>query len=188
MTLEAGLMSINILYAKNIINKDWFGKQDPYCVVRVGGQTFRTQTAKDGGRNPVWNETFRMNLLNENDVSIDLKDEDVGRDDFIGSATFSLARARQTGHDRQEVPVFGPKSRKQQGFVSVALKWAPHRVPAAHQQPPPYPHPQWGAVQPFSVPQPQPQPLYGLTAASTPAYFTAAPCQPGDSAPSVAYG
>lgn len=31
-----------------------FYRQDPYCIVKVGGQQLRTKTAKAGGRNPVW--------------------------------------------------------------------------------------------------------------------------------------
>ncbi len=29
-------------------------RQDPYCIVKVGGQQLRTKTAKAGGKNPVW--------------------------------------------------------------------------------------------------------------------------------------
>lgn len=37
--------------------------QDPYCIVKCGGQTFKTRTAKDGGKNPVWNETFTVGVV-----------------------------------------------------------------------------------------------------------------------------
>ncbi|GIL42548.1 hypothetical protein Vafri_505, partial [Volvox africanus] len=130
MTIKSGIMNITVEFAKDLKSGDWFGKQDPYCILRVGGQTFRTHTVKCGGRNPIWNETFRVNIVDENDVSLDIKDEDLGRrDDLIGNATFSFSRARYAGNDRQEVAVFSPKSRRQHGFVSVSLKWTPHRVP-----------------------------------------------------------
>ncbi len=31
--------------------------------MRCGGQQFRTKTATDGGKNPVWNETFSYNVV-----------------------------------------------------------------------------------------------------------------------------
>ncbi|GLI70690.1 hypothetical protein VaNZ11_015630 [Volvox africanus] len=123
-------------------SRGWSRAQDPYCILRVGGQKFRTHTAKGGGQNPVWNETFRINIMDENDVSLDIMDEDLGRDDLIGNATFSFLRARHAGNDRQEVAVFSPKSRRQHGFVSVSLKWTPHRDPARLSPQ----HPQWAAL------------------------------------------
>ena len=55
MALEAGVLTLTLQYGKDLKDQDWFGKQDPYAVIAVGGQTFRTRTAVDGGRNPVWN-------------------------------------------------------------------------------------------------------------------------------------
>ncbi len=34
------------------------GKQDPYCVITLGGKTYRSNTNTDGGKNPVWNQLF----------------------------------------------------------------------------------------------------------------------------------
>ena len=96
-------------------DKDLFGRQDPYCVVTCGSQTFRTRTAKDAGRNPVWNETFRFNVLNENEVVLLVKDEDVVRDDVIGTARISLARARVQHSEKVNAPVIAPKSGKNYG-------------------------------------------------------------------------
>lgn len=38
----------------------------------MGGQTFRTHTAKSGGCNPMWNETFRVLIMSENDVNVEI--------------------------------------------------------------------------------------------------------------------
>ncbi len=73
MALDAGVMSITIEFAKDLKDQDWFGKQDPYCQISVGGQRFRTRTAIDGGKNPVWNETFSANVINENSVEVVIK-------------------------------------------------------------------------------------------------------------------
>ncbi|KAG2432135.1 hypothetical protein HXX76_009061 [Chlamydomonas incerta] len=166
MALDAGVMSVTMEFAKDLKDSDWFGKQDPYCIIRIGGQTFRTRTAVDGGRNPVWNETFRFNVINENSVDVEIKDEDVGRDDLIGNATFSLAKARESGADRIQAGVVSKKSRKQRGFLSIALSWAPNKAlkPTVTTQP--------AAPHYHYMPHAAPQPAYY---AAPPAYAAAAP-------------
>ena len=134
-------------------------RQDPYCIIRIGGQTFRTRTAVDGGRNPVWNETFRFNVINENNVDVEIKDEDVGKDDLIGTCTFSLAKARESGSDRIQAAVVSKKSRKQRGFLSIALTWEPNK-----------------ALKPTVTTQPAaPHYHYMPHAAPLPAYYAAPP-------------
>lgn len=160
--------------ATNLKDKDWFGKQDPYCLLTVGGQTLRSRTATDGGKNPVWNQTFKFNVINENDLTITCKDEDVSADDVIGTGRAQLARARTAGTDRQSVPMMS-RNGKQHGHVQITLTFvrnsalaggAPHgAVPGyggyaappqyqAYGMPPPYQAP-YGAPPPYGYP-PQP--------------------------------
>ncbi len=49
-----------------------FGKQDPYAKLRVGNQTYRSKTHKNGGKSPVWNESFRFNIINDNTLTIEV--------------------------------------------------------------------------------------------------------------------
>jgi hypothetical protein len=49
---------------------DFFGKNDPYALVSVGAQQHRTRTLKGAGTDPVWNETFSFQVINENAVEI----------------------------------------------------------------------------------------------------------------------
>lgn len=65
------------------------------------------------------------------------------RDDTIGIATVSLAKAREAGSDQLQVPVLSKKSKKQHGFLSLTLKWTPN-----------------SALRPAAPLQPQPQPVY----------------------------
>lgn len=41
--------------------------------------------------------------------------------------SFSIAQTREQGTDRQQVPVLSVKTRKQHGFISVAMKFVPNR-------------------------------------------------------------
>lgn len=121
--LEPGELTLIVEFAKGLKDKDWFGKQDPYCLLTCGAQTFRGRTAKDGGTSPVWNETFNFSVINENDIGIVIKDEDTGKDDTIGTAHVPLAKAREHGRDSQQVPVLS-KSGKQHGFIQLTLTFA----------------------------------------------------------------
>ena len=125
----------------------------------------------DGGRNPVWNETFRFNVINENNVDVEIKDEDVGKDDLIGTCTFSLAKARESGSDRIQAPVVSKKSRKQRGFLSIALSWEPNK-----------------ALKPTVTTQPAaPHYHYMPHAALQPAYYAAPPVYAAPATPMAYY-
>ncbi len=158
-------------------------RQNPYAVVRVGGQEFRTVAAKHGGRNPVWGESLRFNVNQENDVWVELKVEEAGSHESLGWASLSLSRAREHGTDRMEAPVLrhphrGKGDTVQQGVVSVALKFEPNAPAyrpgayAAPGYPAPYPH-QQQQQQPYPQqppPYPQPYPAYQQPPMYAPAY------------------
>lgn len=44
MALEAGQLTLTLQFAKGLKDKDLFGRQDPYAVISVGSQTFRSRT------------------------------------------------------------------------------------------------------------------------------------------------
>ncbi|EFJ51299.1 hypothetical protein VOLCADRAFT_103553 [Volvox carteri f. nagariensis] len=100
-------------------------RQSPYCILSVGTQTHRTQTATRAGKNPVWNETFQFNIGNENDLTVELKDSEIGRDPNLGIATVNLSRVREMGQDNKQVPVMDMHNMEQHGILSVSLRWQP---------------------------------------------------------------
>ncbi len=67
----------------------------------------------------MWNETFKFNVINENSVSFTIKDEDTFKDDVIGTGHLQLAKARERGADRMQVPVMSKDGRKQHGHMQV---------------------------------------------------------------------
>lgn len=75
MALEAGVIVLTLEFASGLKDVQWFGRQDPYCRVIIGHQEFKSRTATDGGKTPVWNETFRFNVINENSFSLVVKDD-----------------------------------------------------------------------------------------------------------------
>jgi hypothetical protein len=73
-------------------------------------------------QNPVWNQSFKFNIINENDVSCQVMDEDtMAADDCCGVGRVDLARVRVTGSDRQQVHIIRGRNSKQHGIVQVSL-------------------------------------------------------------------
>ena len=114
-------------------------------------------------QDPVWNEMFRFNVINENSITLEVKDEDVSSDDLIGVCNVMLAKARTHGSDRIQAPVMN-KGGKQSGFVQVSLTFTKNSAlqqrpaAAAQQQQHPYPAPvPYGTVNGHWAPPPQQQ-------------------------------
>lgn len=193
MALEAGEIRFTLQFAKDLKDQDWFGKQDPYCVVECGAQKIRSRTHVDGGRNPVWNETMKFQIVNDNEIVVTIWDADVGGDDLIGTARVPLATARERPLEEKHLTMnVTAKKGKQRGLLSVVLHFTPNSSlkpqsqPAAHAQPVgavyypatqpysqpcyPYPHPA-----PY-YPGPQPVPaLYSAPPAMMPTHYAAQP-------------
>ncbi|KAG8885168.1 hypothetical protein FRB97_001986 [Tulasnella sp. 331] len=59
---KIGTVVVVVLKAKNLPNKRHIGKQDPYCVLKLDGETRRTNAVKRGGQHPEWDEELRFPL------------------------------------------------------------------------------------------------------------------------------
>ena len=81
-----GVLRIALRGARNLVNKDTFGKSDPYCVTIVGSTTFKTKVVDDN-LNPVWNEFYEVPIYNAVGLDVDfyLFDEDVNHDESLGN-------------------------------------------------------------------------------------------------------
>ncbi|GIL73847.1 hypothetical protein Vretimale_5041 [Volvox reticuliferus] len=181
MALDAGSLRVTLHYAKDIKDCDWFGRQDPYVRLRVGSQEKRSRVCRDGGRNPVWDETFEFSVINENTLEMTLMDQDMlMRDDLIGTCYVSLARAREQGHDVVQAPVSsGKKIYTQQGFVQVTLSFMSNSKLRTSSQPalthivtpvPAYGYPASAPPSACILPHPQNPGPYGYPPAPAPLY------------------
>ncbi|XP_051990288.1 extended synaptotagmin-2-like isoform X1 [Xyrauchen texanus] len=89
--LPKGVLRIHFLEAQDLVGKDTFlgglikGKSDPYGVVQLGNQLFRSKVIKDS-LNPKWNEVYEACVYDHTGqtVLIELFDEDTDKDDFLG--------------------------------------------------------------------------------------------------------
>ncbi|KAM8934519.1 extended synaptotagmin-3 [Pelodytes ibericus] len=121
-----GVLRAHLIEAENLIPKDNYlkgvikGKSDPYAVLRVGNQTFKSKTIKEN-LNPRWGEMFEF-VVHEvpgQDLEVDLYDEDPDKDDFLGSLVISLEDVMK---DRVVTEWF-PLSDVASGQVHLRLEW-----------------------------------------------------------------
>ncbi|GIL49251.1 hypothetical protein Vafri_5332 [Volvox africanus] len=127
MSLAPGTLRVKLEYAKDIKDCDFFGRQDPYVRLRVGDQERKSRVCKNGGTQPVWDETFDFVILHENTVDLELLDADrTSHDDVIGRCAVSISKTREHGRDSVRAPVIsGKKYKKPMGFISVQLEFIP---------------------------------------------------------------
>ena len=68
-----------------------FGSMDPYALVNINSNLFKTKIAKSGGKNPKWNETFEIVSDNDTDeLDIKVMDDGIGGSDPIGCCTIRV--------------------------------------------------------------------------------------------------
>ena len=91
------VLTLRILEGRSLKAMDSNGFSDPYVIVRVGKHEFVTKI-KFRTLNPVWNETFELELPSKEytDVRLTVMDNDlVGADDLIGEATAECGSSKQ---------------------------------------------------------------------------------------------
>ncbi|XP_051552773.1 extended synaptotagmin-2-like isoform X2 [Myxocyprinus asiaticus] len=95
--MPQGILRIHFLEAQDLVGKDKFlgglikGKSDPYGVVQLGNQLFRSKVIKESV-NPKWNEVYEAFVYDHpgQNLSIELFDEDPDKDDFLGGITINV--------------------------------------------------------------------------------------------------
>uniref|UniRef100_A0A669BD78 Extended synaptotagmin-like protein 3 n=1 Tax=Oreochromis niloticus TaxID=8128 RepID=A0A669BD78_ORENI len=90
--LPRGVVRVHLLEARDLLAMDTYvmglvkGKSDPYATLRVGNIHFKSKTVKKN-LHPRWNEVYEF-VVHEapgQELEVGLYDEDVDKDDFLGS-------------------------------------------------------------------------------------------------------
>ncbi|KAL6255775.1 hypothetical protein P5V15_013018 [Pogonomyrmex californicus] len=122
-----GVLRIHVVEAKHLMKKDigmlGKGKSDPYAVINVGAQEFRTKTI-DNTVNPKWD--FWCEFIVEeglgayNTVVAHLFDKDnAGQDDPLGRATVEVNRVKKKGM----IDTWVTLEQAKHGMVHLRLMW-----------------------------------------------------------------
>lgn len=141
-----GTLIIRADEGKFFKNLDLIGKMDPYVIMEVGTQKFKTEVAKGQGLEPKWTDVFTFKLNGENQLKLSAYDHDFGsKDDLIGETVINLADIVRQRNTSGWYQVFSP---------------APHVKP-------PKPDPNQPNQQPQVPIQPAQGPLAGQVKLST---------------------
>ncbi|CAF1062726.1 unnamed protein product [Adineta steineri] len=85
-------LQVTIVEAINLKKKDLFSESDPFVQIYLDNKNNKyTTKVKHNTKNPHWNETFVLNVLNGQDILfVDVCDKDTIRHDKIGSLEIDL--------------------------------------------------------------------------------------------------
>ena len=77
---------------------------DPYVVIELGGQKFKTKVKDGAGKTPEWNEMFELDeSILEGEITLKVMDEDPMSSDLVGEVTMSMD---EIGEGEQTIEVF----------------------------------------------------------------------------------
>ncbi|XP_077583069.1 extended synaptotagmin-1-like [Stigmatopora nigra] len=121
-----GLVRIILMEAQDLVAKDNLmgglkkGKSDPYAKITVGGVTFKSNVVKEN-LNPVWNEMYQVVMKPQSgkDIQVELYDQDMDKDDFLGRLNISIADIISSQYTDQWYSLEDVKS----GRVRLILEW-----------------------------------------------------------------
>merc|ERR1712083_446671 len=94
--LTAGQVKITVFKAKNIEKKGMFGKADPYVKLTLDNQKAKSATVEND-HNPEWNfeAIFNISKKTSQNLNIAVFDDDIGKDDSLGSAVIDLRKLQE---------------------------------------------------------------------------------------------
>jgi Ca2+-dependent lipid-binding protein len=98
---DDSVLQIRVVEGRDLMPMDITGKSDPYVVMQLGKETFKTKYIAQE-LNPVWNEIFTFDVTTGREI-LDVKvynHGEFGSDDFCGKFSLDLNEFRdQMPHD-----------------------------------------------------------------------------------------
>ena len=85
-----GTLTVKPICAKINRDKDILGKMDPFVVLTLGTQSFKTAACSGGGKNPTWTDVCTFKLTHEKQINFEVYDKDPIKDELIGVGTIEL--------------------------------------------------------------------------------------------------
>ncbi|XP_075476582.1 calcium-dependent lipid-binding protein-like [Primulina tabacum] len=87
-----GKLTVTVIRANELKNKELIGKSDPYVVVYIRPLVKVKTKVVDNNLNPVWNQTFELIVEDKETQSLILEvfDQDIGQDKRLGVAKLPL--------------------------------------------------------------------------------------------------
>jgi Ca2+-dependent lipid-binding protein len=121
--LPTGSIRLTLHKARNLQKKGVFGKADPYAVLKIGKETFKSSTVKNN-QNPKWSYTINCDINKETpeEMILEVFDEDIGKDDLLGDTKIQL---REIVHHTKLVNKWIPLKNCKSGEVLFSAEFIP---------------------------------------------------------------
>ena len=122
--IPEGVVRMKVIEAKELTKMDSAlkgGAADPYIILEVGAQKFRTKTCKNTLK-PVWNEVYEAFVDNDEGQEIEMSmfdEEKTSKDAKMGTLEVDITSVAQHGSREMWLPLDGVKS----GVVHLDLSW-----------------------------------------------------------------
>ncbi len=92
-----GILEVQLISAKDLVKSDRFGLSDPYCVLSIGSQSFKSKCIKRT-LNPQFNEKFMFSWDGKAPLIINVLDKDTFKnDDPLGYVLFEFSPLYEAG-------------------------------------------------------------------------------------------
>lgn len=114
---------ITIQSASNLENPNPLLDPDPYCEVICEGNKVKTSVCKST-KNPTWNERMTFYQKKNEDIKIEIWNDNLIKDDFLGQCEIPLSKRSQFSGKALQLPLFGKgkdKDAKQKGSLTVII-------------------------------------------------------------------
>ncbi|XP_057439999.1 16 kDa phloem protein 2-like [Lotus japonicus] len=124
--MPRGTLEVILIGAKDLHDKEFLKKMDPYVILTYRAQEHKSSVAKGAGSNPSWNESFLFTVSdNVYELNLRFMDKDTfTKDDFLGEAKIHLEPVFAEG-SISETAYNVVKEQKYCGEVKVALSFYP---------------------------------------------------------------
>ena len=108
-------LMVTVHKAKKLEKRGFFGKGDHYVVLTIGDKQYRSETINNN-QDPEWQfkSTVKLNDGMPNKIKLEVFDDDIGKDDYLGQATIDIS---QDQLEETWIPLQGCKS----GAVLVSI-------------------------------------------------------------------
>eukprot|EP00283_Hemiselmis_rufescens_P014611 CAMPEP_0173450872 /NCGR_PEP_ID=MMETSP1357-20121228/45612_1 /TAXON_ID=77926 /ORGANISM="Hemiselmis rufescens, Strain PCC563" /LENGTH=792 /DNA_ID=CAMNT_0014417581 /DNA_START=1 /DNA_END=2376 /DNA_ORIENTATION=- len=130
-------LDVTVISGNNLKDMEFLFNMDPYVELRVGGQTRRTKTHREGGQNPIWNQKLRFNLTAKTPKVMSLTcfdEETLKAADLVGfNKAISLDSVLKNGMAELSVPLMDEESHPS-GSIYVSMRVVIGKSPEERKQ------------------------------------------------------
>merc|ERR1712192_199665 len=111
--IKPGVLTVNVIEASNLKNKDILGKSDPYVEILFEETTVKSSTVNNS-LSPQWNfiSNFDVTGDDSNSIKFSVFDADYGKDQLLGSCSLSIKDALSELDSARWISLGGPESGK----------------------------------------------------------------------------